>query len=454
MPRCIPLFIVFIASLVSAEPPVTTGVSTSRTAWFEEARFGMFIHFGLYSIPAGEWDGKRMGRNDYAEWIRMQHNWPNEPVGISRSDYDTLLAKFKAEKFNADAWADAMQRAGMRYVVITSKHHDGFALWKSSVSKYNIVDATPFGRDLLAELAAACRKRGIRFGLYYSHWLDWDHPGGALPPWPEIKGDYAFVQPSQEAYQKYWDEKCIAQVAELCDRLKPDLLWFDSWGGKSRGFLTDKRLDQLLATVHAHAPDCLVNSRIGRKQGVDLLSMGDNQFPDKGFDMPWETSGTLNYSWGYNKFDHKWKPVDQLIRNLINNASLGGNYQLNVGPMGDGSFQPEALQSLAGIGAWMDVNAESIRGTTASALARPTWGRYTFRAPGTLYLHVYEWPKDRRLVVNFKGLPQEAVLLAGGEKLAASYEPGTGLIITVPEQKPATPVPVIRLTKMGNLGAR
>ena len=451
--RILSLLLLALAAARAAEP--ATPAAPARTAWFEEARFGMFIHFGLYSIPAGEWDGKRMGRNDYAEWIRMQHNWPNTPVGIPRADYDKLLAQFNPTRFDADAWAEAIQRAGMRYVVITSKHHDGFALWKSSVSKYNVAEATPFGRDLLAEFAAACRKRGIRFGVYYSHWQDWDHPGGALPHWPEIKQDPSFTQPTQEAFQKYWDEKCLPQVAEICDRLKPDVIWFDSWGGRARNFLTDARLDRLIATVHEHAPACLINSRIGRREGVDFLSMGDNYFPSSGFDMPWETSGTLNYSWGYNKFDHRWKPVQQLIRHLVDNASLGGNYQLNVGPMGDGAFQKEASESLAAIGRWMDVNAESIRGTEPSKLARPAWGRYTFRAPGTLYLHVYEWPKDRRIVVaGFKGLPRESLLLDGNVPVAASYEPGTGLIITVPEKRPDTPVPVIRLTGLTGLGAR
>jgi alpha-L-fucosidase len=450
--RHLALLVCLLGSASAAEP---VAAAPSRTAWFEEARFGMFIHFGLYSIPAGEWDGKRMGRNDYAEWIRMQHNWPNTPVGIPRADYDKLLAQFNPARFDADAWADAIHRAGMRYLVITAKHHDGFALWKSKVSRYNVVDATPFGRDLLAELAAACRKRDIRFGVYYSHWLDWDHPGGAQPPWPEIKPDPVMVQPSQEAYQKYWDEKCLPQVAEICDHLKPDFIWFDSWGGKSRGFLTDARLDRLIALVRERAPGCLINSRIGRREGVDLLSMGDNQFPSQGFDLPWETSGTLNHSWGYNRFDHKWKPVTQLVRHLVDNASLGGNYQLNVGPMGDGAFQKEASESLSAIGRWMDVNAESIRGTMPSKLAKPAWGRYTFRAPGTLYLHVYEWPKDRRLIVTgFKGLPRESILLDGKVQVAASYEPGTGLIITLPEARPDTPVPVIRLTGMDGLGVR
>lgn len=441
-----------LAAVLRAEPASSPA---SRTGWFEEARFGMFIHFGLYSIPAGEWEGRRMGRNDYAEWIRMQHNWPNTPVGIPRADYDALLARFNPAAFDAEAWAEAALRAGMRYVVITAKHHDGFALWKSGVSAYNVADATPFGRDLLAELAAACRRRGLRFGVYYSHWLDWDHPGGAQPPWPEIGPDPAVAQPTQAAYQRYWDEKCLPQVAELCDALAPDFIWFDSWGARSRVFLTDARLDQLIALVRQRAPRCLINSRIGRRQGVDLLSMGDNQFPDRGFDLPWETSGTLNHSWGYNKFDHRWKPVRQLIRHLVDNASLGGNYQLNVGPMGDGAFQKEASESLAAIGRWMDTHAESIRGTSPSALARPSWGRLTFRAPGTLYLHVYDWPQDRRLVLaGAKELPLTAVQLEGVVPVAVSHEPGTGLVITLPGRKPDIPVPVIRLTGMTGLGTR
>lgn len=449
MPRLLLLLLALVV-LRAEEAP-----RPSRTAWFEEARFGMFIHFGLYSIPAGEWDGRRMGRNDYAEWIRMQHNWPDTPVGIPRADYDRLLAQFNPTRFDADAWAEAMDRAGMRYVVITAKHHDGFALWKSAVSPYNAAAATPFGRDLLAELAAACRRRGIRFGVYYSHWLDWDHPGGGQPPWPEIPPDPAMAQPTQEAFQGYWDGKCLPQVAEICDRLRPDLIWFDSWGGRTRSLLTDARLDRLIATVRERAPDCLINSRIGRRAGVDLLSMGDNEFPSRGFDLPWETSGTLNHSWGHNKFDHRWKPADQLIRHLVDNASLGGNYQLNVGPMGDGAFPKEALERLDAIGRWMDVHAEAIRGTVPCKLPRPAWGRLTFRAPGTLYLHIYEWPADRRLVVpGTKASPREALLLEGKVPVVATQEPGVGLVLTLPERRPGTSVPVIRLTGMEGLGAR
>jgi alpha-L-fucosidase len=160
----------------------------------------MFIHFGLYSIPAGVWDGKRMARNDYAEWIRFQHNWP-EPGGIPKERYDMLLEQFAPKSFDADLWIREAKNAGMKYFLITAKHHDGFALWESRVSGYNVVKATPFKRDILAELTAACRRHGLKVGFYYSHWLDWEHPGGALPPWPEMKGDPPLKQPSQEACQ-------------------------------------------------------------------------------------------------------------------------------------------------------------------------------------------------------------------------------------------------------------
>lgn len=355
--------------------------SQPKTQWFTEARFGMFIHFGLYSIPAGVWQGKRMGRNWYAEWIRMQHNFPNRPVGIPREEYDTFLTQFNPVKFDAEEWITEAKNAGMKYFLITAKHHDGFALWPSKVSQYNVVDATPFKRDILGELKRACDKHGIRLGFYYSHWQDWGHPGGALPPWNgrSPKNPAIIEQPSPAAFAKYWQSIVLPQVRELMDHYDPSFFWFDTWRNVNKEQITEQRIDELVALVRSINPSCLINSRIGstwcHSRGddvVDYLSMGDNQFPDHKIDKPWETSGTMNRSWGHHLLDYRWKPASQFLRHLVDNVSRGGNYQLNVGPKADGSFPAPAIKRLREIGAWFLINSDSIHGAHPVPLPEPT----------------------------------------------------------------------------------
>jgi alpha-L-fucosidase len=424
--------------LAALLPLLSTAAPEPRTAWFEDARFGMFIHFGLYSIPAGVWDGKRMARNDYAEWIRFQHNWP-EPGGIPKERYDMLLEQFAPKSFDADLWIREAKNAGMKYFLITAKHHDGFALWESRVSGYNVVKATPFKRDILAELTAACRRHGLKVGFYYSHWLDWEHPGGALPPWPEMKGDPPLKQPSQEAFDSYWTGKCLPQVKELLVNFEPDFLWFDSWGKCSAQFLTPERLDRLITLVRETRPACLINSRIGTKEGVDYLSTGDNSFPKQGFKQAWETSGTLNHSWGYHRLDFKWKATSDLLRNLINNASRGGNYQLNVGPTGEGVFQPAAIRRLREIGAWMAVHGDSIQGTRPAPYPEPAWGRLTVRPlPGggtRVYAFVFDPKPGSVLTIDGPVAPAVGELVETSQSVAISPVEG-GFSFTLPETLP------------------
>ena len=431
-------------SLLAAALLALPASANPRTAWFEDARFGMFIHFGLYSIPAGIWNGKRMTRNDYAEWIRMQHDWP-KPGGIPKAEYDGLLEKFNPRGFDAEAWVGEAKNAGMRYLVITAKHHDGFALWDSKVSDYNVVKATPFKRDILAELTAACRKHGLKVGFYYSHWLDWEYPGGGLPPWPEQAGDPPLKQPTQEAYEAYWTGKCLPQVKELLVNFSPDFMWFDSWGNQEK-FLSKDRLERLIRLVRETRPECLINSRIGTKEGIDVISMNDNSFPNQGFDQAWETSGTLNHSWGYHQLDYRWKPTDQLLRHLVDNSSHGGNYQLNVGPTGDGVFQPAAIRRLMEIGAWMAVNGEAIHGTRPAPYPQPEWGRLTVKTAAgksRLYAFVYDPTPGAKLMLRGPSAPpaagvvmetREAVAIApcdGGFEFTLPADPPDGKILTL-----------------------
>jgi alpha-L-fucosidase len=408
------------------------------TTWFRDAKFGLFVHYGLPAIPAGEWRGVRMGRNHYAEWIRMQWNWP-KPGGIPRADYDTLIPQFNPVAFDADAMIREAANAGMRYIVFVTKHHDGFALWHSKVSRYGM-DATPSHRDLVAEVTAACRKHGLRVGFYYSHWQDWDHPGGGQPPWPETKGDPTVQQPTDAMYERYWTEKCLPQVAELIENFPPDLFWFDSWGHRRDAQLTPDRLGRLVSLIRTRSPRTLINSRIGPHQDVDFLSMDDNQFPAQLIAQPWETSGTTNHSWGYNQFDFDYKPTRFLLRALADTVSRNGNFQLNIGPRGDGSIPAAALRRLREIGAWTSVNHDAIYGTRPAQVPEPAWGRIV-RNGDRFFLYVYDLPADHALHLP-EGLPPftTARVLETGESL-----PVQGGTVTVGKSLPDDRVTVVEM---------
>ncbi|QQE11542.1 alpha-L-fucosidase [Planctomycetota bacterium] len=415
-----------------------------KTKWFEDARFGIFVHWGLYSIPAGVWNGQKMGRNWYSEWIRMQHDWPN-PEGIPKEEYDTLLGQFNPEKFDADSWIAQFKEAGAKYFLITAKHHDGFALWPSKVSKYNVVEATPFKRDVLGELKQACDKHGLELGFYYSHWQDWEHPGGALPPWPsrENPHDPVKIQPSQEAFDVYWQEKCLPQVRELIEDYDAKFFWFDSWADKPELLLTEKRINQLIEVVRSASDQCLINSRIGttwcHSKGdtvVDYLSMGDNEFPDRKIARPWETSGTFNHSWACHKLDFNWKSSEQLLKHLVDNISRGGNFQLNVGPEADGTFGLPMVRRLKEIGGWLAANGEAVYQTSPVNLEEPEWGRIVKRdlvsGETRLYVHVYDWQSDD-VVSMINGLhnePLTACVLETGQPVdVVKCDEGLGLVL-------------------------
>jgi alpha-L-fucosidase len=425
--------------------PTSTDLLPMPTSidWFRDAKFGLFVHFGLPSTCAGIWNGQVMGRNWYAEWIRMQHDWP-KPGGISRQDYDTLIPKLTIEQFDADSIIALAADAGMKYLVVTTKHHDGFALWKTKIVPEYSIQASPCKRDMIAEFTAACRKHGLKVGFYYSHWLDWQHPGGGLPPWPERPQDPPLVQPSDALYEQYWTEKCLPQVSELITMFDPDLFWFDSWASKTdtrKTQLTPKRLSGLLRTIKEQSPRVLVNSRVGTEEGVDFLSMDDNHFPDKLIGRPWETSGTMNRSWGHHQLDFEWKSTKTFLRNLVNNVSRNGNYQLNVGPTGSGALPPAAVRRLREVAGWMSVNGKAIHGTRPVDAPEPTWGRLVCRND-TIFAHVFDWPSDGILVLP--PLPirvTRAAILESGQPLEM-----TGSTVMVPPQPIDDRVTVIELS--------
>ena len=417
------------------------------TTWFENDRFGMFVHFGLYSTAGGVWEGRKI-THPYSEWLQASERVP-------RVEYRKLAERFNPKAFDADVWIREAAGAGMKYFLITAKHHDGFCLWPTKASAYNVMDATPFKRDILGELAQACTRHGVKLGFYYSHWLDWDGTGGDVD-WAVME-NAEYVHPTQAQFEAYWQRKCLVQVRELIERYDPWCFWFDTWNEKCEAFITPRRQDELIGLVHGLSAKCLVNSRIRfltPSDQCDTLSMMDNTFPEKGFAKPWETSGTLNHSWAYHQLDYDWKPTVQLLKNLVGNAALGGNYQLNVGPMPDGRFQEAAIKRLREIGCWMAVNGEAIHGTRTSPVGAMPWGRVTMRAledgNTRLYLHLWDYTPGTALIVpGLTDRPLGARVLETGQPVAA--EAGTGgLWVAVPKELRGIVLPVIALDVLGN----
>ncbi len=408
-----------------------------RLQWFREARFGCFIHWGVYSALGGEYNGKKGG--SYSEHIMRQ-------LKIPRQEYlEKVVAPFNPEKFDADQWVKLIKGAGMKYLVITAKHHDGFAMYPSDVTKYNIRDATSFKRDPMMELSEACRKNGIRFGFYYSHAFDWEHPdasgndwdyknpGGDLHLFDQKEGngnnykmwyDVAPNAPELVAKaQKYVDEKAIPQLQELIKKYHPDIFWFDT-----SGKLPPSEQIRILKAVRLADPDVVINGRGARGMGRnfgDYVDTADNPAEVRENEGDWEAIPTVNSSYGYSKYDNNYKTPEFCIRLLAKIAAKGGNMLLNIGPKGDGTIDENATSILTGIGKWMDVNAESIHGTTRTPLDRQAWGDSTVKG-NTLYLHVFQWPTDGKLVVGG---------LAGEVKAARILEAGATTLRPAPQAK-------------------
>ncbi len=423
-----------------------------RIDWWRQARFGMFIHWGVYSLPGGEWKGKKVG--GYAEHLMRKET-------ITRKKYLELAHRFNPVLFNADEWAKAARDAGMRYMIITAKHHDGFAIYPSKVSDFNIYDQTPFKRDPLAELSAACKKYGIKFGFYYSHAFDWEHPDAPGNDW-EYKnpgGDLNLyggrnwydVHPEllPEAV-KYVDEKAIPQIRELLTKYHPDIIWFDT--PHKLPFSENLRILKVIREID---PQVVVNGRLARSASGnfgDYINTGDRPAEFAPVSGDWEAIPTTNESYGYSKFDQSHKPVSFFIQLIAKAASRGGNLLMNIGPKGDGAIDSEDLHILSGVGKWMKRNSESIYGTSASTLPLQNWGVSTMRG-NRLYLHVFQFPKDGKLHIGglnskarkiyslvgdksvkvIAGQPGEIVLDVNG----VQPDPANTVIVLELEKKPA-----------------
>ncbi len=347
-------------STVNAQPePSPAGEMTrdQRVQWWREARFGMFIHWGLYAIPGGTWKDK-VRDSGYSEWIMFDEKIPAK-------EYAQLAAKFNPQKFDAAEWAAIAKKAGMKYMVLTAKHHDGFSMFDSEHTPYNIADATPFKRDVTRELSDACRDGGIRFGCYYSVDRDWYRPQGPGNRYKQAN-TWDYPDSKQEDFDRYLTGFAKPQIEEILTKYRPDVLWFDDIDMKN-----DAQVLDLYETVRRLRPECVINSRI---QGCvppkkipppfcDYISSGDNEILKGNIGFEWENPGSMNTSYGHNPNDHKWHSADEIVSKLVQIVSKGGNYLLNVGPTPEGTIPQPCIDRLAEVGRWMDHNGSAIYGS-------------------------------------------------------------------------------------------
>ena len=436
------------AKMVAAPPAVpaeTPKQHDARMEWFREAKFGMFIHWGVYSVPAGEWDGK----TSYAEWIM-------ESAHIPVSRYEQFAKEFNPVKFDAHAWVQTANAAGMKYIVITSKHHDGFGMWPSALTDW-CIKSTPFQRDPLRDLADECKKAGIKFCLYHSimdwHSSDW----GTRRAW----NDVATGTPDMDRYTAYMK----GQLKELVTGYHPGILWFD---GEWESPWTHERGSDLYSYLRALDPKLIINNRVGKaRAGMEGMDTGkervgdygtpEQQIPPAGFGpgVDWETCMTLNDHWGYNRHDNNWKSPETIIQNLCDIASKNGNYLLNVGPTSEGLIPQPSVDRLAEVGAWMQVNGEAIYGSgptpfgaEAGAFSAtekekngkpkfvPAWNWRATTKPGKIYLEIFQWPGSGSLELpGLQSKVKKAWLLANGKKLKVTQS-AAGVTIALPAGPP------------------
>jgi alpha-L-fucosidase len=384
----------------------------ARMKWWRAARFGMFIHWGIYAVPAGTWDGKPVPGG--GEWI--MHN-----AKITVADYARLAPQFDPENFNAHTWVSLAKAAGMKYIVITAKHHDGFAMFDSKANSFNIANATPFKRDPLLELADECRKQGIMLGFYYSQNQDWTAPGGVAygGHWDKAQdGDYA----------TYLHTKAIPQLKELLTNYQPypSIVWFDT---PSKD-MTPQLAGEIVSLLNKY-PNLIWNNRLGGGYGGDTETP-EQKIPPQGYPgKDWESCMTINGTWGYKSDDTNFKSTRALLYNLIDIASKGGNYLLNVGPDAHGAIPAAEADRLREIGKWLDVNGEAIYSTGSTVFGdeagvysttakdkdgKPLWvAKWDWRSttrPGRIYIHIFNWPGENFHLEKVPGKITRAYLLA------------------------------------------
>jgi alpha-L-fucosidase len=403
---------VTLAAFAQSYKPAESNLKARQ--WFQDAKFGLFIHWGVYSV---------LGRG---EWVMNEERIPIP-------EYEKLAGQFNPAEFDPAAWVSLAKAAGMKYITITSKHHDGFAMWDTKQNQWNIVDATPYGKDVLKKLADECHRQGIKLFFYHSQ-LDWRHPDY----YPRGGTGHYSRRPERGDFNRYLDFM-DAQLRELLTGYgEIGGIWFDGWWDKPNA---DWRLDRTYSLIHTLQPAALIGSNHHRKpsDGEDF-QMFEKDLPggrtatynDKYEvgDLPLETCDTINTSWGYNKSDKKFKSTSDLIRYLVRAAGNDANFLLNVGPMPNGQIQPEFVERLKGIGAWMQKNGESVYGTRGGPVKARPWGVMT-RKPGKIYVHVMDWPDELLLLPKLPPV-KSARLLSTGETLELTPVKGQ-LVLRVPQ---------------------
>jgi alpha-L-fucosidase len=411
-----------IILVLSFAPFVSAQKNTGeRAKWFVNDRLGMFIHWGVYSSAEGVWKGEELrNNNQYAEWIQYRNR-------ISKSEYLTLLDRFDWESIDPEKWVILAKESGMKYITLTAKHHDGFALWESQSSDYNIYNKSNKDRDIVKELADACKKHGLKIGLYYSHWIDWEDERS----WDHTKEVYGI---DYKNYDRYWQEKVIPQMTELLTNYgEISIIWFDMWIHHSRTIVSKQQLFQLKNLIRKLQPNCLINSRLGlsieEDKDVDFRTLGDNQLGKEKYEYPWQTPATIAHSWGYNSRQDKWKSTSTILKSLIGNVSLNGNLMLNIGPRADGSLPYEALSRLNEMGDWLKKNGNSIYGSEAFDLRTNLhdWGTLTYKEINDnkhyIFLHIFNWPLKRLLkLTGISSIPKKIYSLSDTENKSLNFK--------------------------------
>jgi len=392
----------------------------ARMAWWREARFGMFIHWGVYAnAPKGCWHMR----------------WEKTPVAAYKESFGK---QFNPTQYDPAAWVKLAKQSGMKYIVITAKHHDGFALWPSKASTWNVADATPWAKDLLAPLADACRKEGIKFGLYYSHSQDWAHPGGSTS-----EGNWDPAQAGD--YDTYISKIAAAQIGELASAYQPDVFWWDTPVN-----ITKERADKLIAPL-SHLGGLITNERLGSGHMGDY-NVQENIVPSFPLKRDWETCMTIGRTWNYSPYDKNFKSAEELVRKLSEIASKGGNLLLNVGPKPDGTIPELFVERLQSVGQWLERNGEAIYGTVGGPFPYLSYG-YATRKGDKLNVIVFDWPKDGQLRLPVLSPAKGARLLGSSLPLEVKNE-DQRVVVSLPEQAPDPIASVVVLEFDGEPVAR
>ena len=397
-------------------------LKAGRGKLFDESNFGMFIHWGLFSNLGGKWKDKTY--YGIGEWIMNPR-----VAGIPVDEYKANAKEFNPKEFNAKKIAQLAKDAGMKYIIITSKHHEGFAMFDSKADPFNVVAATPFARDPMKELSAACHELGLGFGFYYSHNQDWTTPGGTGGP-----TTYADGKPA--TFENYFYKKCLPQVKEICTNYGPiDFVWFDTPGDMKKELVVE-----LAKTVRQLQPNTMLCSRIGHGMG-DYTSKGDMEVPPANIEGLWETCDTNNDSWSYAWYDNNFKSPKEILNRLISTVGRGGTYLFNVGPNGLGVVPEIGVEFLREMGKWLEKYPQVVydAGSSPFGHALP-WGDVTTKG-NSIFLSVFNWPQDGKLYLpGFAGKIVSAEVLGGKSPLAITSEQVNGWTVFKVPYRPADPL--------------